>query len=242
MNLIEITANRRSGHHVMMSWIVENLTRVRIADWNYRVTVVGNSNLCILNEGNEWTERGIKLLKELKSPIDTLMINYEDADPNYSLVFEKNFYRGKFYSGEFLNKKITNSYKMIFIRDFYNTMASRYHASTKNTFPHSYDKEFIESWKSIAKEVISKKCHFLKYEDWLTNEEKRNEFLLNVFNINEIVGIKNLKGTDSSFGEHNNVLNRFDMVSLPDHIKTLIREDNELHYLIGALGYKYREI
>jgi len=51
-----------------------------------------------------------------------------------------------------------------------------------------------------------------------------------------------MNGTSSSFGEHKNVLNRFDMVDLPEDVKEIIRKDNELHYLIGALGYKYREI
>jgi len=37
-------------------------------------------------------------------------------------------------------------------------------------------------------------------------------------------------------------LNRFDPTIIPEDVKKLIREDNELHYLIGALGYTYREI
>jgi hypothetical protein len=242
MNLIEITAPRRSGHHAMMSWVVENLTRVKISHWDYRVTVVGDSNFCVLNEGNEWIDRGIQLLEELKSPIDTLMINYEDGDPNYSLVYSNNFYKGKFHSANFLNKKITNSYKMLFIRDFYNNIASRYHANSSGHFPHSYTEEFIESWKGIARDIINKKYHFIKYEDWLTNSEIRNKFLLDVFGVCDTVGVKNLKGTGSSFGEHKNVMNRFDMVELPEEVKNLIRKDNELHYLIGALGYEYKEI
>jgi hypothetical protein len=242
MNLIEITATRRSGHHAMMSWVVENLTRVKVSHWHYKVTVVGDSQFCVLNEGNEWIERGIQLLEELKSPINTLMINYEDGDPDYSLVYNNHFYKGKFYTVNFLNKKITNSYKILFIRDFYNNIASRYHANISNHFPHSYKGDFIDSWKKIAREIVENKYHFLKYEDWLISKEKRNDFLLKTFNVNETIGIENMNGTSSSFGEHKNVLNRFDMVDLPEDVKEIIRKDNELHYLIGALGYKYREI
>jgi hypothetical protein len=66
--------------------------------------------------------------------------------------------------------------------------------------------------------------------------------MLEVFNVYDRVGIDNINGTTSSFGEHKNVMNRFNMVELPEEIKDLIRKDNELHYLIGALGYEYKEI
>lgn len=242
MNLIEITAPRRSGHHAIMSWVVENLTGIKVDNWNYRVTVVGDSKFVALNEGNDWVDRGIQLLKELKHPIDTLMINYEDSEPNYSLVYEKKFYKGKFYSENFIGYPVQNSFKFLIIRDFYNNIASRYHANSRNYFPHSYGEEFINTWKSIARDIVNKNYSYIKFEDWLNNPEKRNQFMLEVFNVCDRVGIHNINGTTSSFGEHKNVMNRFGMVELPEDVKDLIRKDNELHYLIGALGYQYKEI
>jgi hypothetical protein len=242
MNLIEITAPRRSGHHAIMSWVVQNLTGVKVENWNYRVTVIGNSNFCSLNEANEWVERGTQLLKELNNPIKTLMLNYEDADPNYSLVYDKNFYKGKFYSANFIGNEIQNSFKFLIIRDFYNNIASRYHASLSGKFPHKYGEEFIKTWKDIAREIVNKNHHYIKFEDWLTNSEKRNQFMIDVFGVCDRVGIDNISGTHSSFGEQKNLMNRYDMVELPDYIKDLIRKDNELHYLIGALGYQYKDI
>ena len=43
--------------------------------------------------------------------------------------------------------------------------------------------------------------------------------------------------TSWKFGE-----NTYYYANIPEEIKDLIRKDNELHYLIGALGYEYKEI
>ena len=46
----------------------------------------------------------------------------------------------------------------------------------------------------------------------------------------------------NSFGTFNGVTKRDEEFPIPEDVKDLIRKDNELHYLIGALGYQYKEI
>jgi len=50
-----------------------------------------------------------------------------------------------------------------------------------------------------------------------------------------------VKGTPSSFGD-NKVIDRFSQIQISEETKDLIRKDNELHHLIGTLGYEYKEI
>jgi len=66
--------------------------------------------------------------------------------------------------------------------------------------------------------------------------------LLSKFGVKEQFDNTNINGKHSSFGNSKDYLNRFDPNLIPEEIKMLIRKDNELHYLIGKLGYNYVEI
>jgi hypothetical protein len=96
-------------------------------------------------------------------------------------------------------------------------------------------------WKENAKFAIANKNYFIKYEDWLTNKKVRDNILSKYFGTYEIFGPETIKGRQSSF-DNNDFNNRFSQIELPEEIKELIKNDCELHYLIGALGYEYKEI
>ena len=107
--------------------------------------------------------------------------------------------------------------------------------------PWNVTNGYINKWKSSAINFNSNNFISLKFEDWLNNKVMRDEFIKKIINTGEIYDNK-VKGTHSSFGNNTNTSNRFDMVEIPEETKELIRKDTELHYLIGALGYGYKEI
>lgn len=243
MKLIEIVSARRSGHHAVMSWVIENLTGIRIDNWDHRLTVVANSGMAAINEGNTENDWVLHLLSQLKSPVKSVLINYEDTKVDYSLFTKSRQYQGKFNFEKILDRDVIDSHRFLVIRDFYNCISSRYHANITNHFPHTYDLGFIELWKNHARAVLNENVHYIKFEDWLISPEKRNEFMKDTFGAFDVVkDLSKVNGTTSSFNERKNVLKRSDMVNLPNDIKELIRKDSELHYLIGALGYEYKQI
>jgi len=241
-DIIEIISLRRSGHHAIMAWLTHNLTGLKINSWDYRLTVMGDSNFLILNEGNEWQVNAGELLNNFGSKPKTLMVNYEDVRSYYSVFGPNNYYYGKMNLKPFWGIEPKDSYRFLVIRDFYNLISSRYHANITKHHSHTYDKIFIDTWKEHARAVIENRVSYIKFEDWLTSKDKRNSFLKENFLINETINIEKIKGTGSSFKESNNVLNRYDMVELPDNVKKMIKNDDELNYLIGAVGYKYKKL
>ena len=140
--------------------------------------------------------------------------------------------------------------RVIVIRDFYNLLASRLKANENKIFKKWNDnvhllevgEHFTFRWKSHANACLYNNTPYLRFEDWLNHKEVREEFLYKNFGLIDNFGIKNVFGTISSFGSHDGVQDRSKQMEFPEEIKELIRKDNELHYLIGALGYEYKEI
>ena len=81
----------------------------------------------------------------------------------------------------------------------------------------------------------------MKFEDWLTNQEIRENFLFENFGLKDRYKLTKIQGTQSSFGDIENVDKRFEGLVIPDETLDLISKDSELHYLIGALGYEYKK-
>ncbi len=242
MNLIETIALRRSGHHAVMSWYIKNL--IGDCNYDYKLTIQRNTKSVIWNDGG-YNEDEINLIRGLKFKPKNIFINYEDKNSNFSFFENDLIYKGPLRFDRFDDIEIRHSKRIIIIRDFYNNLCSRITQNKKQEFKMGVDIRFINLWKNHAKNIINNETHYIKYEDWLTNEDKRVEFLKNTFNIKEIFKKEHAKGTHSSYDGKNSVsdyLNRFDPNIIPEETKKLIREDNELHYLIGVLGYTYRKI
>lgn len=242
MNLIETIALRRSGHHAVMSWYIKNL--IGDCNYNYMLTVQRNTKSVIWNDGG-YNEDDINLIRGLKFKPKNIFINYEDKRPNFSFFENDLIYKGPLRLDRFDDIEIKYSKRIIIIRDFYNNLCSRIVQDKKQDFKMDTEQMFIDLWKNHAKSIINDGVHSIKYEDWLTDQNKRTKFLEETFNIKEIFKKEHAKGTHSSYdgkSSINDYLNRFDPNIIPEEVKKLIREDNELHYLIGALGYTYREI
>lgn len=242
MNLIETIATRRSGHHAVMSWYIKNL--IDVCDYNYTITVQRNTKSVIWNDGG-YNEDEIHLIRNLKFKPKNIFINYEDKNSKFSFFENDLIYKGPLRLDRFDDIEIKHSKRIIVIRDFYNNLCSRITQNKKQDFKMDTEQRFIELWKNHAKSILNNEIHYIKYEDWLTCDECRSKFLNDVFGIKERVKKERANGTHSSYDNKNTVndyLNRFDQNIIPEEVKKLIREDNELHYLIGALGYTYREI
>jgi hypothetical protein len=170
---------------------------------------------------------------------NTFIVNYEDTDTNYCLFNNEKIYKGSNNKYEFYGHDIKLNSRVLIIRNFYDNIFSRY-LGVKNriVIEAFYDDRFINLWKKQAKFYLKNKENCIKLEDWINNENKRKEFLKYNFNINETFNSDNIRGTTSS-----NTKNiEKDYKILPNKIKELIRKDNELHNLIGKLGYDYKEL
>ena len=250
MVLYEINSLSRSGHHSMMNWLIYNLTGLQIG-WEWKLTNVNNTGLFHLNNGGKDKDMSYDLIDENLPFIKELIVSYEDQFPNFTIFNPGNEFRGRF-SLSYQNLNLTTNKRIIFIRDFYNLLASRYKS---NQNPNSFidlrgekvifpvKSHFIDLWKSHAKLCLENKVFYLKFEDWLNSPNKRNQFLTEVLGYGEIFGdVKNIQGTYSSFQNLNSIDNRISEVNIPPEIKNLINQDPELHYLIGALGYNHKLI
>jgi len=242
MNLIETIALRRSGHHAIMSWYIKNL--LNSANWDYTITVQKGTKTVIWNDGG-YNENEVDMVRNLKFIPENIFINYEDKGSDFTFFEKTHTYKGIMRLNKYEEFKFNDSNRILIIRDFYNNLCSRIKQNEKQDFKMNTEKIFIDTWKDHAKSILNDEIHHIKYEDWLTCDDCRKKFLQDVFGIKERVKKEQAKGTHSSYDTKSteyDYLNRFDPTIIPDDVKKLIREDNELHYLIGALGYTYREI
>lgn len=242
MKLIETIALRRSGHHAVTSWFTKNI--IGEASWPYLITVQRGTKSVIWNDGG-YNETEIELFRNLSLKPENIFINYEDKNSRFTFFEKNNTFRGSGTFNKYDDLIFNDSKRILVIRDFYNNICSRITNNLKEKTSMDIKKNFIEMWKNHARSIINDEIYYIKYEDWLTCDDCRKKFLQDVFGIKEIVKKEQAQGTHSSYNTKSteyDYLNRFDPTIIPDDVKKLIREDNELHYLIGALGYTYREI
>jgi len=237
MEVIEYVALARSGHHAIVNWFLKNIIGQECS-FNWQLTIAGDSGLLHWNDSSVFVEASLEELKKMKEP-NILSICYDNELYDYSHVNKLNApYRKCVFNGW----EVTRTRKILIIRNFYNNLISRMKMFHDLNEPRAfYDEKYISVWKNHARACIEKKVDFIKYEDWLTSKEKRQE-LLSKFGVNELYDNTNVRGKQSSFGNSKDFLNRFNPEIVPENIKELIRKDNELHYLIGKMGYDFVQI
>jgi hypothetical protein len=236
MEIIEIFANRRSGHHFFLSWFTSNLIGERdtqTKDLN-KITWL-NSKAVHINDASYHAFFDFdKTLKEigtqaLKSP-DYMFINYEDAGmlPNVSAYF---------------NENEIQTTQVVFIRDFLNMMASKWKASNglMKEFYFGFEREDIikdniRDWKDIAKAYLGGKYARISYEEILTNPEAKVKFLKDNFDKPEIFPSSGVEGTLSSFSS-SNFNDRYKEIEFNSLFKDIASSDTELKYLIKEMNY-----
>jgi hypothetical protein len=246
VKVIEIFGLSRSGHHAMTNWVIKNFCGEECPmEWKLSILKDG---LVYINEGNLDKEVTLKYIDDQKHILRTLILSYENCPTNFTVLNDNETYYGPLSINNKNLKTTTQNHRIIFIRDFYDNLASRIKSNENNLskdregnfIPWDTDKIFIEDWKNHAREIVNKKCIALKFEDWLFNREIRNNFMTKIINQGELYDNK-VMGTHSSFDD-NNLIDRISKVTVPEKTKYLIRKDSELHYLIGALGYEYKNI
>jgi hypothetical protein len=242
MEIIEIFANRRSGHHFFMSWLVSNVSGERdtkIKDLN-KITWI-NNDICHYNDAtyHAFFDKQ-KVLNEIEDIINKrpkyLFINYEESDVRNELNKE----------GTLIHRN--NPLKIVFIRDFLNTFASKWKVSETDLrefyFGFKNRKEIyqnINQWKVMAKNYLNDNFIGFKYEDLLINSVDRINFLKENFNVNETFKPNEFDGTKSSFSTLN-FNERHKEVNFSNDFKEIINNDSELNYLIGRLNYEYKKL
>lgn len=237
MEVIEYVALARSGHHAIVNWFLKNIIGQECS-FNWQLTIAGDSGLLHWNDSTVFVEESMNELKKMEKP-NILSISYDNELYDFSYINKHNApYRTCVFNGW----EVTKTRKFLVIRNFYNNLISRMRMFHDLNEPRAfYDEKYISTWKNHARACVENKVDYIKYEDWLTSKDKRQE-LLSKFGVKEQYDNTNIKGTHSSFGNSKDYLNRFDPNLIPEEIKNLIRKDNELHYLIGKLGYNYIEI
>jgi hypothetical protein len=249
MKIFEITALSRSGHHSIKNWIIKNHIGFQIG-WDYKFTVATNTHFYHLGEANHDIPLSLKYIKENNSTIDFLLCCYEDTFWDYTILDSRQVFMGPYNLNLQNELNFDHVGKVVFIRDFYNNLSSRLKSNEKQIFtkwnedkPHLFNvgEKFIERWKNLARAAVNNQVSYLKFEDWLTNQEIRENFLFENFGLKDRYKLTKIQGTQSSFGDIENVDKRFEGLVIPDETLDLISKDSELHYLIGALGYEYKK-
>ena len=93
MKVYETMALSRSGHHSMKNWIIRNLIGFQIG-WDYKMIVANGTNFYHLGEANHDIPLSHHFLNEFKEKIDTIIINYEDAPWNYTILNDNTIFEG----------------------------------------------------------------------------------------------------------------------------------------------------
>ena len=88
---------------------------------------------------------------------------------------------------------------------------------------------------ALTRLVKQQKNTFPKYIEQVFS---KLDIIFIVVDINEAFNTNDIKGTTTSNKENIEK----DYKILPDQIKEFIRKDNELHNLMGLLGYEYKEL
>jgi hypothetical protein len=247
MRVYEINGLARSGHHAMINWVIKNLCGSE-SSMDYKLTIMPN-NLVYVNEANLNTEITLSYISEHTNFAKILMLSYENANINFSILNDNERYISPLSLNNPSLPKYVDNKRIVFVRDFYNNLASRIESNKKsekksldgNVFQWDVRKNFISLWKSYAKYIIDNKCVHLKYEDWLQSKEMRNIFMINLIGQGEHFDNK-VRGTNSSFSGNTDVLDRISQVEVPEDIKVMVNSDEELKYYIESLGYTYRKL
>jgi len=250
MRLYEFSGLARSGHHAIINWAIKNYCGVELP-MSGKFQTIEDRYLYYINEGNFDQHLIHGFLQQNRKKIQHLFIGYENVDSDFSLFSPGKKWQTPFdfcYDG--LDYPLQRK-RIILIRDFYDNLASRIKKNeggifdnTGNQIEFDTSTEFIRMWKKQAREIIDRKCEYLKFEDWINSTEIRKDFLNRVFDTFEIWDHSQVKGTVSSFSdsERSGINDRSSQVEFSHDIKNLVNSDVELREMILELGYPLKQI
>lgn len=248
MKLLEIVGFSRSGLHAVINWFLKNLTNYE-GTFNWKLDLTNGKGIIYINEANLDIPMTLKYINDQAPTAKFIIMCYENVNPHFTLLNNERIHSSLYSSDLPSLSNLNFHYRLHTIRNFYDNLASRIKANNKllfkdrdgNPFLFDVGENFLNLWKQQAKFILEKKSHTLKFEDWCTNKEKRNELLKDITGQLELYDT-NVKGTESSFDSNSDIFNRKKLIDFDAPILELIRKDNELHYLLGRLGYEYIEL
>lgn len=207
----------RSGNHAIIFWIINNIDSIdlnnSIPGIIYRS--ITPNKLVFVNNINHPVPESVLI----PSNFDNTFVSYEDILPDYT--------------------NTDNS--LIIIRDFYNTVASRYklwqpYLGIKNQKYILEIQEFIETWKNMAELCLSNKINYIVYNKWISCKTYRDNIMKAIFNTsntNDIISfVPDIIGSSyigkNLESDYRNYLNRYAVTSIPKIWKDIIDSDNNL--------------
>lgn len=218
----------KSGNHAIIFWIIHNLGGYSETHSQREVVYKSSdNNLCFINNINHPVIGTPKIQDILQ--YKNILISYED----------------------FFKQDIDQSNDIIVLRDFYNTLASRYRLfkpllGIKNQdYIHTLENLMLY-WKHWANLAIQSN-RYIYYNLWLTNKNYRDHTMMKYFNTDNhndnTEFVPNIGSGSSYIGfykEHDiqNYMSRYYSTSLPDEWRQLVDSDKEISTLCESLLHK----
>lgn len=229
IKIIPFYGLRRSGNHAILEWMIHSMGTGKPREVLKHRRIMKRGTAVYFNESNTYESQNQLLFDVLlinKFEIENIITAYEDVNLKYELV------------------PFTES-KIVIIRDIENLVASRLKGISNgklNLVGLAINQEFVNKWIEYAKAFDDPNYVCIKFEDWLTSKDVRDQFM-------QKLGFENLDKTDtitefgngSSFTGQNkdsteNLLNRSKQFEIPEDILKMIRTD-EILELRKKLGY-----
>lgn len=214
----------RSGNHAIIFWIINNFGGydhdTAIENVFYRSK---DNTICFINNFNHKVHNSPH---SIPKHYDNIIVSYED----YYL-------------------EQTGDNDVIIIRDFYNTLASRYklwkpYLGIKTQKYIHYVSDFILHWKNLANKALDSK-KYIYYNKWLLDKDYRNMTMDMFFyhaNIVDNIAFVPEIGVGSSYSgkklelDKTKYLSRYHETDIPDEWKEKILSDSEIDKLCLSLG------
>jgi hypothetical protein len=201
----------RSGNHAIIFWMIHNLVD-EVQDIGHEIYIDKDRKLCYINNTGLYH----RILKN-NFPYDS----FEYAIKSYE------------------DRHFQTDTTIIILRDFLNLLCSRYQKYNRNKCNICLDNSYIcdlyfliQVWKQHSRSPK----RIILYNEWLLSKSYRDKISkdkLNIENINDNIDYIPAIGDGSSFGkdfiiDKQSYLKRYELVDLPQHMKKIILEDQEL--------------
>lgn len=225
MKIIHFYGLRRSGNHAILEWLLHSMGKNMDKDVVKLNRIIKRGDVAYFNDCGWWSSNPLDFNRDLAEQenkgLRTAILTYEDLDLTY--------------------KKIDTTYsKIVLIRDIFPLAASRIKRGSGDML---VDQKFVDKWISYARSFEDSSCLNIKYEDWLTSKEYRDNFLLKLgyLNLDKIDQVSTI-GDGSSFvgkslDSKENLLNRHKQVKFTPEIEKLLNQPRVVEWR-KRIGYE----
>lgn len=214
MKVIPFYGLRRSGIHAILEWLTHSLGNGGERIELEKNRIIKYGDAIYLNDCNTWDQYSIKNFIESNN-FNFVLVSYEDTNLNFS------FYE-------------TNEEPIVLIRDIKSLSASRIRSYKE------LNEQILQKWIDHAN---AKNCKIIKYEDWLTKQNYRDNFvsLYGQKNLDKIDYVSKFGGGSSFVGRKldkvDRLLNRWKQMGFSEEINSFFERKSviESRKLLGYL-------